>query len=175
MGQQEPASRLKRAEKARWIEVELSPGYASLLDLTLPDGQSYLSKRLSVTAPEPIAGLWDLLYDHAEADARARFKTAAEELRYAATLAERRAAVSEFLAALAQLIICLLRFLVRVLLVVLSRLLGRETVDETFTWMPDPIDTAPQITPRGPNLPFPVASHWGGYHRSTLGSVLLAA
>ena len=108
-------------------------------------------------------------------DAHARLRTAVENLRAARTATERRCAVKDFLAAVGELIAYLLRFLVRVLMLVLSRLLGRATNDDSPVWKPEPIDTAPQITPRGPNFAFPVTIHRGGGQRSTLGSVVLAA
>lgn len=108
-------------------------------------------------------------------NARARLKSAVENLRAASTVAERRIAARDFLSALGELIACLLRFLVRVLLLLLSRLLGRSAADDMPVWKPEPIDTSPQITPRGPNDAFPVYTHWGGFHRSALGSAVLAA
>lgn len=109
-------------------------------------------------------------------NARARLRSAVENLRSATTATERRTAVRNFLAALAELIACLLRFLVRVLILLLSRLLGRAVADDVPVWKPEPIDTSPQITPRGPNSVFPVTNHRGGHHSScALGSAVLAA
>lgn len=104
-----------------------------------------------------------------------RLWRAAWGLRLAKTTIERRDAVREFLAALAELTAQLLRMLARVLLVLLSRLLGRATADDVPVWKPVPIESTPQIAPRGPNSAFPVSNHRGGHHRSTLGSVVLAA
>lgn len=112
--------------------------------------------------------------DFSPIDARSRFRMAADRLRTAESAADRRSAARDFLWALAELIVCLLRFMVRALFALLSRLLGREVADEAPTWKPDPIDTAPQIAPRGPNSAFPVTTHRGGHCRSTLGSVVLA-
>ncbi|MFE1299097.1 hypothetical protein [Streptomyces sp. NPDC058731] len=108
-------------------------------------------------------------------NARARLRSAVENLRAASTVAERRTAARDFLSALAELIGCLLCFLVRVLILLLSRLLGRTAADDMPVWKPEPIDTSPQITPRGPNDAFPVYTHRGGFHRSALGSAVLAA
>ncbi|MFI0728608.1 hypothetical protein ACH4S9_06235 [Streptomyces sp. NPDC021225] len=107
--------------------------------------------------------------------AHARVKSAVEDLRLASTAQERRCAVQRFLAALAELIACLLRFLGRLLILLLSRLLGRAAADEIPLWTPEPIDASPQITPRGPNLAFLVYTHRGGFRRSALGSAVLAA
>ncbi|WP_158708854.1 hypothetical protein [Streptomyces sp. NRRL S-920] len=108
--------------------------------------------------------------------ARKRYRAAADELRAATTVAERRTAARAFLAALAELVACLLEFLVVVLLVLLSRLLGRVAADDVREWKPEPIEAVPQITPRGPNSAFPVHTHRGGHHGSrALGSAVLAA
>ncbi|WP_329371838.1 hypothetical protein [Streptomyces sp. NBC_01483] len=107
-------------------------------------------------------------------DARARLRGAVENLRSAASATERRTAARDFLAALAELIACLLRFLMRVLILLLSRLLDRAATDDAPVWKPEPIDTSPQITPRGPNSAFPVTIHRGGHHSSALGSAVLA-
>ncbi|MEU8617047.1 hypothetical protein [Streptomyces sp. NPDC048623] len=109
------------------------------------------------------------------ADARTRVRAAAEELRSASTAEERRTAARNFLSALAAFFVCLLRFLVRVLILLLSRLLGRVAADDVPAWKPDPIDAAPKITPRGPNTVFPVATYRGGRHSSAQGSAVLAA
>ncbi|MBC9714491.1 hypothetical protein H9Y04_18175 [Streptomyces sp. TRM66268-LWL] len=108
-------------------------------------------------------------------NAHARVKKAAEGLRAASTAVQRRAAVKEYLCALAELIVCLLRFLLDVLIAILSAILGREATDDVPVWKPDPIETTPQITPRGPNAAFPVNTYRGGHSRSALGSVVLAA
>ncbi|WUH96090.1 hypothetical protein OG900_10265 [Streptomyces sp. NBC_00433] len=110
------------------------------------------------------------------ASARARLRDAVDGLRTAKSLRERRLAAREFLDAVAELIICLLAFLSRALLLLLSRLLNRAgTKDDLPTWMPDPIETAPQITPRGPNPAFPVSTYRGGRRSSTPGGVAVAA
>ena len=108
-------------------------------------------------------------------DAHARLRGAVENLRSASTVTERRAAARDFLAALGELIACLLRFLVRVLILLLSRLLGRAAADDVPVWKPEPIDTSPQITPRGPNPAFRLHIHRGGFHRSVFGSAVPAA
>ncbi|MGW5418929.1 hypothetical protein [Streptomyces sp. NPDC003943] len=106
---------------------------------------------------------------------RDRLKAAAEDLRSANTVTERRAAVREFRAAFAEFVASLLRFLVRVLILLLSRMLGRAGADDVPVWKPDPIDAAPQITPRGPNLAFPVTTYRGGRRSSAQGSAVLVA
>ncbi|MFE6916499.1 hypothetical protein [Streptomyces rubiginosohelvolus] len=107
--------------------------------------------------------------------ARARVKLASEDLRVARTAAERRSAARAYLEALADLISCLIRFLVRALILLLSWLLGRGAVTDTPVWTAVPIDTAPQVAPRGPNSAFPVFIYRGGHFRSALGSVVPAA
>lgn len=104
-----------------------------------------------------------------------RLRTAALRLEVAGTAAERRTAARALAEALAEVIACLLRFLIRVLILLLSRLLGRAAADDVPVWKPVPIEATPQIAPRGPNSAFPVTTHRGGHHRSTLGSVVLAA
>lgn len=106
---------------------------------------------------------------------RARLRDAAEDLRAAVTIAERRTAVREFRAALAEFLVCLVQFLVRVLILLLSRMLGRMGADDVPVWKPDPIDTAPQITPRGPNTSFSVTTYRGGRRSSAQGSAVLPA
>ncbi|MET8715799.1 hypothetical protein ABZV52_21835 [Streptomyces sp. NPDC004735] len=100
---------------------------------------------------------------------------AAWGLRNAKTSSERRKYVREFLGALAESIAQLLQMLARVLLVLLSRLLGRTGTFDMLAWKPVPLDSAPQITPRGPDHAFPVNIYGGGHYRSALGSVVLAA
>lgn len=138
--------------------------------------------RLPALAPDPTApyrsGLRRSKRDNQRSakELSQRLRAASQRLREA-TKAEDdpRTAAREFLAALAELIACLLRFLVRMLILLLSRLLGRAAADDVPVWKPDPIDTTPQITPRGPNPIFPVFLHRGGFRRSALGSVVLAA
>jgi hypothetical protein len=109
-------------------------------------------------------------------EARARFRAAAEQLRTAESATDRRTAAREFLAAMAELIAQLLHFLVRLLLLLLSKLLGlRGGIGDIPVWKPEPIDARPQVTPRGPNTAFPVKTHRGGHRSSALGSVVLAA
>ncbi|MFB7129806.1 hypothetical protein [Kitasatospora sp. NPDC056273] len=107
--------------------------------------------------------------------ATARVKHAADRLRTAEPGPERRETAREFLEALAELIICLLRLLVRALLRLLSITLARTRTANLPTWQPEPIEESPQIAPRGPNVPFPVSTHRGGRRSSTLGNVVVAA
>ncbi|MFE4536485.1 hypothetical protein ACFRKB_15595 [Streptomyces scopuliridis] len=101
---------------------------------------------------------------------------AAWGLRHATTSTERRAYVREFLDALAESSAQLLQMLARVLLVLLSRLLGRTATFDIPAWKPVPLDSAPQIAPRGPNPAFPVSIYRGGRQSScALGSAVLAA
>ncbi|GAA1937009.1 hypothetical protein [Kitasatospora viridis] len=117
----------------------------------------------------------DLVIIDEHDSAKARLSTVAAKLRDAKTGLERRAAAREFLAALAALIICLLRFLVRALLRLLSGSLTRTRTADIPAWQPEPIDVSPQITPRGPNPALPVTTHRGGHNRSALGRLELAA
>jgi hypothetical protein len=124
------------------------------------------------------SGFWDLTQlqlAQAKNDARTRVAKAVERLRAASAADERRAAAREFLAALAELVAVLLHFLVRVLLLLLSRLLGESAAMNAPAWKPVPIETTPQVAPRGPNSAFPVNTYRGGHDCSTLGSVELAA
>ncbi|GAA3492031.1 hypothetical protein GCM10018987_61140 [Streptomyces cremeus] len=107
--------------------------------------------------------------------ARRRFRRAAQDLRTATAPVERRAAARAFLVALEALVAALLGFLAAVLLLLLSRRLSQLSADDIPVWTPVPLERTPEITPRGPNSAFPVNTHRGGHHRSTLGSVVLAA
>ncbi|MER5891362.1 hypothetical protein ABT160_46890 [Streptomyces sp. NPDC001941] len=107
--------------------------------------------------------------------ARCDIKVAAKRLREAEGAESRRAAAREFLAALATLIAALLAFVVRVLLLLLSRALGRTYAEDVPVWQPEPIDEKPQIAPRGPNSAFPVNIIRGGHRSSAQGSAVLAA
>lgn len=112
----------------------------------------------------------------AKDEARERLRGAAEALRSASNLEDRRSAAREFLAALGALIARLLDFLLRLLIMLLSRLLGRRAgADDIPVWNPEPIDAFPQVAPRGPNAAFLVFSHRGGHQRSALGSAVPAA
>ncbi|MEI5103962.1 hypothetical protein RB200_42665 [Streptomyces sp. PmtG] len=104
-----------------------------------------------------------------------RLQFVAFVMRRATSSAERRRAAKEFLDAVANLVARLLAFLAYVLLRLLSHLLGRASADDVPVWAPVPLERTPEITPRGPNPAFPVNTHRGGHHRSTLGSVVLAA
>lgn len=110
-----------------------------------------------------------------EQAARCDLRAAAERLRTAQGAEQGREAARDFLAALAKLVSKLLAFIARVLLLLLSCTLGRTHAEDITIWQPEPIDAAPQITPRGPNPAFPVNTNRGGHHRSTPGSVALAA
>lgn len=100
---------------------------------------------------------------------------AGERLRNATTASERRTAARKFLEALSDLIRSLLQFLVRTLLLLLSRSLSQATPEDGPVWQPEPLDVSPQIRPRGPNSVFPVVTYRGGHCRSALGSAVLAA
>jgi hypothetical protein len=104
-----------------------------------------------------------------------RLGRASAKLRRATTTRERQDAARDFLSALAELTSCLVAFVVRVLHRLLSRLLGRTSANDVLVWTPVPLERTPEITPRGPNPAFPVNTHRGGHHRSTPGSVVLAA
>ncbi|MCX4978530.1 hypothetical protein [Streptomyces sp. NBC_00620] len=108
-------------------------------------------------------------------DARERLRVLAENLRSASTANERRIAVREFLASLAEMISCLLRYLGRVLMLLLSLLLGSMVRNDVPAWTLDPLNASPQVNPRGPNSSFPVTIHRGGHRSSALGSAVLAA
>ncbi|MEU1148367.1 hypothetical protein ACFYO9_31665 [Streptomyces sp. NPDC005863] len=121
-----------------------------------------------------VSTFWNLADE--EATARKQLRSAADALKSADTTGQRRVAVRNFLSALAELFLCLLRFVVRVLLALLSLRLGRVTTDDVPDWTSDPIDATPQITPRGPTFSFPALINRGGHHCSrALGSAILAA
>jgi hypothetical protein len=107
--------------------------------------------------------------------AQARLREKSNCIRNAKTRVERRAAVRDFLTALAELLLCLLRFLIHAMRILLSRLVGSSAMPPKPLWVPEPIEVSPQITPRGPNSAFPVMPYRGGHHRSALGSAVLAA
>lgn len=173
------------------VDIDILPILASIEDVdgspdvfreqiwrlgTLAHDRSKVSIRLwgdaDFKAAEAIARLGDLRQPRGTRD---RLRGAAEDLRSAVTVTERRSAVREFRAALAEFLDCLLRFLVRVLILLLSRMLGRVGADDVPVWKPDPIDATPQITPRGPNTAFPVTTYRGGRRSSAQGSAVLAA
>ncbi|MFE6159942.1 hypothetical protein ACFQ7F_13640 [Streptomyces sp. NPDC056486] len=133
------------------------------IDLVIADGQHrYVSTSES--------------FANEEATARRQLRAAADALKSAVTASQRRVAVRNFLSALAELFLCLLRFVVRVLLALLSLLLGRGTADDASDWTSDLIDATPRATPRGPTFALPVLIHRGGHHSSrALGSAVLAA
>ncbi|MEB3965614.1 hypothetical protein OKJ48_36100 [Streptomyces kunmingensis] len=114
-------------------------------------------------------------YGHVR-EARSRLRQAADALHTAQGTAERRTAAGEFLAALAELVAQVFAFLVRVLMRLLSRLLGYPSADDVPVWAPVPLERTPEISPRGPNSAFPVNTHRGGHYDSrALGSAILAA
>ncbi|WP_326811565.1 hypothetical protein OIE62_15935 [Streptomyces scopuliridis] len=86
---------------------------------------------------------------------RSRLDVAAYGMRTATTTEERRQAAREFLSALGDLLACLIGFVVRLLLRLLSGLLGRATVIDVSVWPPIPLERTPEITPRGPNVCLP--------------------
>ncbi|MEW1668795.1 hypothetical protein ACWGSB_01725 [Streptomyces albidoflavus] len=152
-----------------WVGRGKSTVYVDFHDVAVLHDLGKISPEFQM-GPEPVEQA-----AVAAESARERFRETAEQLRAATAPAERRLAARAFLAALAELVACLLRFLVAVLLLLLSRLQGSATADELPTWKPDPIETAPQIAPRGPNPAFPVNINRGGRRRSALGSAVLAA
>lgn len=108
-------------------------------------------------------------------ESRVTLRKAGNKLKEAGTRAERCVAAREFLAALADLLLCLLQFIVQAVLMLLSQLMGRSNVLPVAMWKPEPTDIFPRVTPRGPNPALPVITYRGGHHRSSLGSVVLAA
>ncbi|WP_198351754.1 hypothetical protein [Streptomyces typhae] len=147
---------------------EGDPPAGGMLDLS----EAFLVERgFNILGSRDVVTPWAI----AESHFRSRLRTAAYGLRTATTTEERREAVREFLCALAELIACLLGFLVRLMMRLLSGLLGRTITVNVTVWTPVPLERTPEITPRGPNLASPVNTHRGGHHRSTLGSVVLAA
>lgn len=107
--------------------------------------------------------------------ARERVRESAKAMQRAENTNARRAAARDFLAAVAELVLCLLCFLVRALLTLMSRSLGRTSANHTLVWQPEPIEESPQITPRGPNTALPVSCYRGGRRSSALGNVVVAA
>ncbi|MFF3544624.1 hypothetical protein ACFYXD_22570 [Streptomyces platensis] len=146
---------------AEWLTTPVSDGPApdSVPDFVWVDGERLFIVEAKGSRERACKRLW----------------RAAWGLRHAKTTIERRDSAREFLAALAELSAQLLQMLARVLLVLLSRLLGRTAADDVPVWKPVPIDSTPQIAPRGPNPTFPVNVNRGGHYRSTRGSVVLAA
>ncbi|MFF9350525.1 hypothetical protein [Streptomyces sp. NPDC014734] len=108
-------------------------------------------------------------------EAQSRADESRERMRSATTVDELRSAAREYLEALAELFACLLRFIVAALLLALFRSTTRLPESDHSDWKSDPIDISPGIAPRGPNTAVPVLINRGGHHRSTLGSVVLAA
>ena len=106
----------------------------------------------------------------------ARLRRASRTLRQ--TVAEGgdlRAAVREFLAAVAHFVRSSVEFLTALLTLLLARNIGFVLIDVDDCWRPTPIDSSPQITPRGPNTALPMPTYRGGRRSSALGSALLAA
>jgi hypothetical protein len=118
--------------------------------------------------------IW-LLREEFIPEVRSRLCDAGELLRNAVTRSDKRAAVREFLEALTELVLFLVRLFACAALLLLSCSVSRINVGTKALWKPPPMDTAPQITPRGPNSAFPVNTYRGGHHSSALGSAVLAA
>uniref|UniRef100_UPI003C7AF25F hypothetical protein n=1 Tax=unclassified Streptomyces TaxID=2593676 RepID=UPI003C7AF25F len=110
-----------------------------------------------------------LAYRHVES-AKTRLAKAADALREAQGVHD-SSLVSEYLAALADLLAYYVSFQRRSLMTLLASLAPRPA--DYVNWAPRPLDTSPQVAPRGPNPAFPMASLRGG--RSALGSAVLAA
>lgn len=105
-----------------------------------------------------------------------RIRDAAQRLReVTGNGGDAKAAVHEYLAALADVLHFLLELIAAALLLLLSQSLGDQCQETNDHWKSEPIDASPQIAPRGPNPAFPMTTHWGGHYRSALGSALLAA
>ncbi|MGG7572599.1 hypothetical protein [Streptomyces sirii] len=105
-----------------------------------------------------------------------RVRDAGANLRLATEFGgDTKAAVHEYLAALADALSFLIELIAATLLLLLSRSLGEQHQETDYRWKPEPIDASPQIAPRGPNHAFPVATYRGGHLRSALGSVVLTA
>jgi hypothetical protein len=102
--------------------------------------------------------------------AKTRLAKAADALRDAQGVHD-PSLVTEYLAALAELLAYYVSFQRRSLMALLASLAPRPA--DCVIWAPRPLDTSPQVAPRGPNPAFPVISLRGG--RSALGSAVLAA
>ncbi|WP_413115953.1 hypothetical protein ACK1X7_31135 [Streptomyces sp. CY1] len=102
--------------------------------------------------------------------AKTRLAKAADALRDAQGVHD-PSLVTEYLAALAELLAYYVSFQRRSLMTLLASLAPRPP--DCVNWAPRPLDTSPQVAPRGPNPAFPVISLRGG--RSALGSAVLAA
>ncbi|MFI6607128.1 hypothetical protein [Streptomyces sp. NPDC050507] len=118
---------------------------------------------------------WLLSQEFVRLEVRNRLRDAGEMLRNAVTRSDKRAAVRKFLEALTELLLFLVRFFVSATLLMLSYSISRVDDGVNARWKPPPMDTAPQITPRGPNSAFPVLTYRGGHYGSALGSAVLAA
>lgn len=104
--------------------------------------------------------------------AKERVREAAEALRGASS-DQAQACVAEFLEALAGWLAYRVSYARRSLIELLAAVV--RPPQDCPVWIPTPTDTSPRVTPRGPNLAFPVSTYRGGHYRSTLGSVVLAA
>lgn len=103
-----------------------------------------------------------------------RLREAAEALRSAPIGDGTQNLVAEFLSALAELLAYRVSSQRRNLLLLLV-VVGVEPRD-CPVWVPIPLDTSPQVAPRGPNSVFPVMIYRGGHHSSrAFGSAVLAA
>ncbi|MFC8868020.1 hypothetical protein ACFUAC_10250 [Streptomyces sp. NPDC057148] len=110
-----------------------------------------------------------LTYTHAES-AKTRLAKAADALRDAQGVHD-PSLVSEYLAALADLLAYYVSFQRRSLMALLASLTPRPA--DCVNWAPRPLDRSPRVAPRGPNPAFPEIILRGG--RSALGSAVLAA
>lgn len=110
-----------------------------------------------------------LTYTHVES-AKTRLAKAADALRAAQGVHD-PSLITEYLAALADLLAYYVSFQRRSLMALLASLTPRPA--DCVNWAPRPLDTSPQVAPRGPNPALPVISLRGG--RSALGSAVLAA
>ncbi|MFE2734115.1 hypothetical protein [Streptomyces sp. NPDC059349] len=108
-------------------------------------------------------------------EAQSKADEARKRMLSASTVDELRSAARAYLAALAEMFACLLRFIVAALLLALFRSTARLPESDHSDWKPTPIDASPCIAPRGPNSAAPALIVRGGHSRSTLGSVVLTA
>ncbi|MEU2332678.1 hypothetical protein ABZ770_16090 [Streptomyces sp. NPDC006654] len=108
-------------------------------------------------------------------EARTKAAEARKLMLSASSVDELRSAAREYLAALAELFACLLRFIIAAVLLALFRSAARLPESDHSDWKPAPIDAFPRIAPRGPNFAAPVLTVRGGHSRSTPGSVVLTA
>ncbi|GAA2168034.1 MULTISPECIES: hypothetical protein [Glycomyces] len=104
-------------------------------------------------------------------DKRSRVRTAFEAIQSASTVESRRSAARAFLAALSDLICDLRILLARILMILLSLLMGRQgSASSAPVWKIHPLKIYPQVTPRGSNYSFPVLVRRGSHEGSSLGA-----